>query len=66
MILLGGEPLLNKDIVDIVYLTKEMWTQPKNGHYWITTNGLLLENYSKLPIAFERHEMYASDFNTWK
>lgn len=51
MILLGGEPLLNKDIVDIVYLTKEMWTQPKNGHYWITTNGLLLENYSKLPIA---------------
>jgi len=51
MILLGGEPLLNHDIVDIVYLTKEMWTQPKNGSYSITTNGLLLEKYPKFPIA---------------
>ena len=49
--LLGGEPLLNKDIVDIIYLTKEMWSQPQDGIFWITTNGLLLENYPKLPMA---------------
>jgi|ETNvirnome_6_100_1030635.scaffolds.fasta_scaffold19804_2 MoaA/NifB/PqqE/SkfB family radical SAM enzyme len=51
MILLGGEPFLNKNIIDIVYLTKEMWTQPKESNYWITTNGLLLENYPDLPKA---------------
>lgn len=51
MVLLGGEPLLNKSIVEIVYLTKNMWNQPKNGNYWITTNGLLLENYPELPSA---------------
>lgn len=51
MVLLGGEPLLNKNSIEITYLTREMWSQPKNGNYWITTNGLLLEKYPKLPIA---------------
>lgn len=51
MAILGGEPLLNKEICDIIYLTKEMWTQPSDSNYWITTNGLLLENYPELPIA---------------
>ena len=56
MVLLGGEPLLNKDIVEIVYLTREMWNQQKNGNYWITTNGLLLGNYPKLPIALRENK----------
>jgi len=51
IVLLGGEPLLNKDIIEIIYLTRQMWTQPQNGNYWITTNGLLLENYINLPTA---------------
>jgi MoaA/NifB/PqqE/SkfB family radical SAM enzyme len=53
IVLLGGEPLLNKDIIDIIYLTRQMWTQPQNGSYWITTNGLLLENHANLPIALK-------------
>jgi MoaA/NifB/PqqE/SkfB family radical SAM enzyme len=53
MVLLGGEPLLNKDIIEIIYLTRQMWTQPQNGNYWITTNGLLLENHVNLPIALK-------------
>ena len=55
IVLLGGEPLLHKDLVDIIYLTREMWTQPPNGNYWITTNGLLLENHPRLPIALREN-----------
>lgn len=51
MAILGGEPFLNKDIIDIIYMTREMWNQPNNGQYWITTNGLLLENYPSLPYT---------------
>lgn len=56
MIILGGEPLLNKDIIDIVYLTKHMWSQPKDGNLSITTNGLLLQNFPKLPIALRENK----------
>lgn len=40
---LGGEPLLHKDIVEIISVTREMWTQPDDSYFELTTNGLLLD-----------------------
>lgn len=40
MVILGGEPLLNDQIIDIIYLTKNMWKQSENGNFWVTTNVL--------------------------
>lgn len=49
MCILGGEPLLHSDLIDIIYLTKNMWKQPEKGNFWITTNGLLLDKHPDLP-----------------
>jgi sulfatase maturation enzyme AslB (radical SAM superfamily) len=51
MAILGGEPLLHKNVVDIIYLTKEMWKQPINSYYEIVTNGILLNKikHKELP-----------------
>lgn len=54
MAILGGEPLLHKNLVEIIYLTKKMWKQPKDNSYFeVVTNGLLLdrEKHKDLPIA---------------
>jgi organic radical activating enzyme len=53
MAILGGEPLLHKNIVDIVYLTREMWNQPKDFYFEIVTNGILIdkEKHKNLPKA---------------
>jgi len=49
--ILGGEPLLHKNVIDIIYLTKEMWIQPPNSRYGIVTNGILIdrEKHKNLP-----------------
>jgi hypothetical protein len=47
--ILGGEPLLNKDIVNIISVTRDYWTQPEGGLYGIATNGLLLQRHPDLP-----------------
>lgn len=52
MAILGGEPLLNKDIVDIIYMTREMWNE-KNEYFELVTNGWLLHKYPELPKALE-------------
>ena len=54
--ILGGEPLLHKDLVDIIYLTKEMWTQPKNSYFEVVTNALLLDEKTNedLPKALSQ------------
>ena len=60
MAILGGEPLLHKNIVDIIYLTREMWNQPPKSsikldylppRYEIVTNGILIdkEKHKNLP-----------------
>lgn len=48
MAVLGGEPLINKEILDIIYLGREMWNEG-NNYYEIVTNGFLLHKYPDLP-----------------
>lgn len=47
--ILGGEPLLNKRICDIVELTRNKWDDPSLKRLDITTNGVLLHKYPDLP-----------------
>lgn len=47
--ILGGEPLLNKRICDIVELTRNKWDSPSLKRLDITTNGVLLHQYPDLP-----------------
>ena len=67
MAILGGEPLLHKNVIDIIYLTREMWVQPKKSiykivnnssikldpYFEIVTNGILIdrEKHKELPKA---------------
>jgi organic radical activating enzyme len=48
--ILGGEPLMNRDIVRILYLIRELWPE-SNIILW--SNGLLLKNFPDLPIALK-------------
>lgn len=49
--MLGGEPLLNKNIVDIIYMTKEVWNIQKDQEFELVSNGLLFERVSGLSKA---------------
>ena len=55
MAILGGEPLLHKNLIEIIYLTKEMWQQPENSYFEVVTNALLLneKTHKDLPKALE-------------
>jgi sulfatase maturation enzyme AslB (radical SAM superfamily) len=46
--LLGGEPLLNKDLINILYLTKEMWPRSNEDTFELVTNGLLIYKWPHL------------------
>ena len=48
--ILGGEPCLHRDLVDIVYMTREMWPHSRTSME-VVTNGLLLHLHPKLPQA---------------
>lgn len=50
---LGGEPLLNKDIIDIIYMTRNMWNREHNRFFELVTNGILLNKHPDLPKALE-------------
>ena len=52
--ILGGEPLLNKDICKIVQLTREHWPTSTID---ITTNGVLLDKYPKLPKYLQQYDV---------
>lgn len=54
--ILGGEPCLHRDLVDIVYMTREMWRHSRT-EMEVVTNGLLLHLHPGLPQAL-------SDTNT--
>jgi hypothetical protein len=47
---LGGEPCLHRDLVDILYMTREMWPNPMTKMELIS-NGLLLHLHPGLPQA---------------
>ncbi len=49
--LLGGEPFLNKEIVDIIYMTKEIWDIQDNQEYELVSNGLLFDRVSGVSKA---------------
>jgi MoaA/NifB/PqqE/SkfB family radical SAM enzyme len=42
LVLLGGEPFLRKDILDVMALTKNLF-----GHYGISTNGTMFRKFSR-------------------
>lgn len=49
--MLGGEPLLNKDIVDIIYMTKEVWNIQDDQEFELVSNGLLFDRVNRLSEA---------------
>lgn len=49
--MLGGEPLLNKKIVDIIYMTKELWNISENQEFELVSNGLLFNRVDGLSKA---------------
>ena len=49
--ILGGEPLLHKDLIDIIYMTKEEWNIQEDQYYEIVTNGVLIDRHPELPKA---------------
>ena len=53
MAILGGEPLLNKKIVDIIHMTREQWGTVEGQYYELVTNGFLLHKHPDLPKALE-------------
>ena len=54
--ILGGEPLLNKNLIEIIKLTRESWIRPENSKTRIVTNGLLVHRWDEsLPRALEKY-----------
>lgn len=51
--ILGGEPLLHKKIVEIIYLTRKYWNDPRINYFELVTNGTLLHKYPDLPKALQ-------------
>jgi Radical SAM superfamily/4Fe-4S single cluster domain len=52
--ILGGEPLLNKDICEIVKITRDHWPESKID---ITTNGVLLDRFADLPEYLKKYNV---------
>lgn len=48
--ILGGEPLMNKEVVDIVYSMREIWP---SSEIVLWSNGLLAKNFPDLPKALK-------------
>jgi hypothetical protein len=49
MAVLGGEPLLNRNILDIIRLSREMWDTVPGQVFTLDTNGWLLDRHPDLP-----------------
>jgi len=52
--LIGGEPFMNKSILEIIDLTGKYW---KESQLDITTNGLLLYKYPELPSLLKKYDI---------
>lgn len=48
--LLGGEPTLNKNLIDFIYSTRKNWKKSKIN---LVTNGFFLHKHDNLPVALE-------------
>jgi MoaA/NifB/PqqE/SkfB family radical SAM enzyme len=53
-IIMGGEPTLNKNLVDIAELSATMWPMSKIK---IITNGFFLHNHQKLPLIMQKFDI---------
>lgn len=51
--ILGGEPLLNQDLLEILRLTRRMWNHPQLESIELNTNGFLLEKFPELPLVLK-------------
>lgn len=51
--LLGGEPLLNKEIYKIIELTRKSWDHESLECLNLQTNGFLLDRYPDLPLVLK-------------
>ena len=49
--MLGGEPLLNKDIIETIYMTKEVWNIKSDQKFELVSNALLINKHPDLPKA---------------
>ena len=49
--MLGGEPLLNKDLIEILYMTREVWDIDDEQYFELATNGLLINKHPELEMA---------------
>lgn len=49
--ILGGEPLLNPRIVEIIYMTKEYWNIKEDQEFELVSNGLLFDRIDGLSEA---------------
>lgn len=49
MAIVGGEPLLNQQIEDIIKVSREMWPKVQGQKFELVTNGLLLDRFPSLP-----------------
>lgn len=47
--IIGGEPLINKEILDIIQMTSDTWNMEHVKYFEIVTNGFLLHKYPDLP-----------------
>jgi organic radical activating enzyme len=47
--IMGGEPLINKEILDIIQITNDSWNKNYVEYFEIITNGFLLYKYPDLP-----------------
>jgi len=54
--MLGGEPLLNKQIVDIIYMTKEVWDVQDDQELELVSNGLLFDRVPGLTEALKKNK----------
>lgn len=57
--ILGGEPCLHRELVEIVRLAREMWPDPRT-EMELVTNGLLLHLHPELPQALVAARMRLS------
>jgi hypothetical protein len=52
--LLGGEPTLNKDLLDLIRIARQGWPAGEGTQLELITNGLRLERFPELPALLEQ------------